>query len=277
MPKPKVKDFYEKYPFPNLQPKNKQELMLTIKPILQSVNLKPEELKGKKVIDFGCGTGEKTVAFAEYCKKAVGVDFSDASLKAAESLSKKFSRDNTEFIKADLEGTVDFGKFDLVVSSGVLHHLSNPFNGFLICVEHTKNGGLLAVQVYNKYGRFLSNVKMAIANRLPEKYRADFAKLVCRANNPAIVADYLFHPRETTMAISKLLKWFDECDFQFENAYRPISLSNYIYLLKNKGKGFVLLPKKKGNAIEHMIIQLCYWLPRERTLFIVGGRKMQNK
>jgi len=60
----KVKEFYENYPFPDLRPKTKHELMLIIKPTLQSINLLPEQLAGKTVLDLGSGTGEKSVAFA---------------------------------------------------------------------------------------------------------------------------------------------------------------------------------------------------------------------
>jgi len=183
-----------------------------------------------------------------------------------------------KFVQGNIEeGISGLGKFDIVISSGVLHHLANPYAGFLECVRHTKKGGLLSVELYNSYGRFLSKAKRKVITLIPKGKRLNFAKLMYGTKNDSIAADYLLHPRETAFKVSELLNWFEANGFTFENAYRPITLSNYMRIIHNKvfGKTFFLLPKKKGNKFEHLLIQLLYWLPRERTLFMIGGKKSE--
>ncbi|MBN2067512.1 MAG: class I SAM-dependent methyltransferase, partial [Candidatus Diapherotrites archaeon] len=249
---------------------------LIIKPVLQSINLLPEQLAGKTVLDLGSGTGEKAVAFALYCKEAVGVELSDHSVKKARELASKFKAKNVKFVQGDiLQGLNSLGKFDIVISSGVLHHLTDPYAGFLECTKHTKEGGLLSVELYNSYGRFLTKAKRKAMALVPKEKKLDFAKTMYGTKSDAIAADYLLHPREAVFSVSELLNWFETNRFTFENVYRPITLRNYLWIAYNKvfGKSFFLLPKRKGSRLEHLLVQLLYWLPRERTLFMVGGKK----
>lgn len=82
------------------------------------------ELKDKKVLEIGCGTGLNTVYLAERAEHVTGIDISEKMLeKAYQRVGKK----NTEFITADITQPWQFGKetFDLIIGNLVLEHVEN--------------------------------------------------------------------------------------------------------------------------------------------------------
>ena len=79
---------------------------------------------GGRVLDIGCGTGAFVYCLVERGYQAVGVDFSSSMLRAA----RKSTRGKLiEFVQGDVTKGLDFPdeKFDLVISSYVLHGLSS--------------------------------------------------------------------------------------------------------------------------------------------------------
>lgn len=80
----------------------------------------------KKILDYCCGSGKQTLFFAGLgVKEAVGIDISDVSINLAKEEAKKIGLENkATFFVMDAEKT-EFpdNSFDLIVCSGVLHHL----------------------------------------------------------------------------------------------------------------------------------------------------------
>jgi ubiquinone/menaquinone biosynthesis C-methylase UbiE len=80
---------------------------------------------GKRVLDYCCGNGQHTFRLAEAGAEAYGIDISPASIgiASAESAHRSFPG-RLQFLLMDAEAT-DFPDsfFDLIVVSGVLHHL----------------------------------------------------------------------------------------------------------------------------------------------------------
>ncbi len=84
-----------------------------------------KELAGKAVLDYCCGLGGSSIKFAKMGAKVWGIDISDESIETAMRNSKEMGlEDNVTFAVMDAEN-MDFedNKFDIIVCSGVLHHL----------------------------------------------------------------------------------------------------------------------------------------------------------
>jgi 2-polyprenyl-3-methyl-5-hydroxy-6-metoxy-1,4-benzoquinol methylase len=82
-----------------------------------------KDLKGKTVLDLGCGAGEASVYFAGLGAKVSAADISSEYLSLAEKLAQKFNvKINTFKLKAE---ALDFNdaSFDFVYGFGVLHHV----------------------------------------------------------------------------------------------------------------------------------------------------------
>ena len=79
----------------------------------------------KRVLDYCCGDGDLTIFLAENGAEAFGIDISPVSIQNAKEKAKNKGLKNASFLVMDaekLEFDNDF--FDLIVCSGVLHHLN---------------------------------------------------------------------------------------------------------------------------------------------------------
>ena len=78
---------------------------------------------GARVLDLGCGYGDIARFFVNRCSY-LGIDSNESYVKEAQ---RRNSQTNAEFLLADLSDDVvkQRGPFDLVILSGVLHHLTS--------------------------------------------------------------------------------------------------------------------------------------------------------
>jgi SAM-dependent methyltransferase len=114
------------------------------------------------ILIAGCGTGHEAAMIALQCPTAriVAIDISAQSLRYGAARCAAFR--NIEFRQLDLHHTAKLGrKFDIVVSSGVLHHLARPEEGWAALAGVLKPGGLMKVMLYSKAAR--ENVRAARA------------------------------------------------------------------------------------------------------------------
>ncbi len=80
---------------------------------------------GKTALDYCCGLGESTRRLAKFGAMAYGIDIADEEVKtAARDAEKAGLADRTNFQVMDAEKmTFEDNTFDLILCSGVLHHL----------------------------------------------------------------------------------------------------------------------------------------------------------
>ncbi len=88
--------------------------------IIKTINLN----KNMEVIDFGCGTGLLTLKLQPHVKMITGVDNSKGMLRMLQNKIEDQKLGNVKALFVDFEkGQQVEGKFDLIVSSMVLHHI----------------------------------------------------------------------------------------------------------------------------------------------------------
>ena len=75
-------------------------------------------LKGKTVLDAGCGHGEFTLKMAWYARHIVGYDFAGEMIQIANRLKREQSADNADFIQTAWGEQLQFedGCFDVIYS-----------------------------------------------------------------------------------------------------------------------------------------------------------------
>ena len=99
----------------------------------------------------GCGTGREAALLAGRYPDAriTAIDISEASLAyAAQRVA------GVDFRQLDLHEVAGLGRsFDVIVTSGVLHHLPSPERGWEALVSVLKPGGAMKVMVYSRIGR----------------------------------------------------------------------------------------------------------------------------
>lgn len=120
----------------------------------------PENLKQNSpdILIAGCGTGKQVVLSSTEFKQAniLAIDLSQASLAYAIRKVKELNLPGIIFKQADI---LELNKqntqqtFDIIESTGVLHHLKNPVQGWKNLVELLKPSGLMKVALYSQHTR----------------------------------------------------------------------------------------------------------------------------
>jgi SAM-dependent methyltransferase len=107
------------------------------------------------ILIAGCGTNQAAVfAFTNPDAKVVAVDVSQPSLDHHQYLKDKHGLQNLELYRLPIEELPTLGRdFDLIVSTGVLHHLADPQAGMNAVASCLRPDGALGVMLYAKYGR----------------------------------------------------------------------------------------------------------------------------
>jgi len=80
---------------------------------------------GRLVLDYGCGDGDSSIFLARHGARVVGIDLSEVSLRHGRALAvREGVGDRVAFQAMDCEALAfQDNTFDLVLVSGVLHHL----------------------------------------------------------------------------------------------------------------------------------------------------------
>lgn len=122
----------------------------------QKTGFAPDELRGKLVLDAGCGTGRYMEIAAQMGAEVIGVDLSYAVDAAYANMG---SRKGIHIVQVDLR-KMPFrpASFDAIYSLGVLHHTPDTREAFLSLPPMLKPGGTLAIWVYVSAGDYSRNL-----------------------------------------------------------------------------------------------------------------------
>ena len=135
---------------------------------IHKTGLRPEELKGKLILDVGCGMGRFAEVVTRWGARVVGIDLSVAAEVAARNLAdRKFVA-----LQADVF-SLPFapGSFDYIYSLGVLHHTPDCEKAFKNLPQYLKPGGTIAVWLYSGYNKWyrFSDIYRKATHRMSTK------------------------------------------------------------------------------------------------------------
>lgn len=107
------------------------------------------------ILIAGCGTNQAAIfAFTNPQATVLGLDISQPSLDNQQLLKEKHGLKNLELQLLPIEEAASLRRdFDLVVSTGVLHHMADPLAGLSALAGCLRRDGVLALMLYAKYGR----------------------------------------------------------------------------------------------------------------------------
>jgi len=107
------------------------------------------------ILIAGCGTNQAAVfAYTNRASKVVAIDVSQPSLDHSKYLKDKYALKNLELQLLPIEEASSLKQdFDLIISTGVLHHLAEPKVGMKALADVLRPDGVAAIMLYAHYGR----------------------------------------------------------------------------------------------------------------------------
>ena len=134
----------------------------------RKTGLTPEELRGKLVLDVGCGMGRYADVVTRWGGRVVGIDLSAAAEVAARNLADR----DFFALQADVFA-LPFApeSFDYIYSIGVLHHTPDCEKAVKSLPPFLKPGGTLAVWLYSGYNKWyrFSDIYRRVTSRMPSQ------------------------------------------------------------------------------------------------------------
>jgi len=227
----KVRAMYEENPYPRWIKVAPAESPASLDVFLRSrfpaMAHTVERKTNLEILLAGCGTGRQAVEMAQRFSgaKVLAIDLSLASLGYAKRKTQELGLANLEYAQADILKLGQLGRtFDVIESSGVLHHLDDPWAGWRMLLSLLRPGGFMRVGLYSELGR--PGVIAGRALVAERGYRADpdgirqFREALIAGNfgsplNDLIikardfftlseVRDLVFHVREHRMTIRQI-------------------------------------------------------------------------
>jgi len=138
---------------------------------LKETNETKQSLSGKLIFDAGCGNGQLNQYIARCGAIIVGMDLS----KSVERANANNKEEKAFFLQADVQyPPLQFDKFDIVHSSGVLICTNNSELTFSKIEPCVKQNGKLSVWLYHPRNNFIHNTfnfLRKFTSRLPIKFQ----------------------------------------------------------------------------------------------------------
>jgi 2-polyprenyl-3-methyl-5-hydroxy-6-metoxy-1,4-benzoquinol methylase len=237
----KVRDQYEVSPYPRwvnlglrLQPAPISKVVEEIKLNLFDDAIK--EVETPNILIAGCGTGQHSIGTAARFKgsKVLAIDLSLASLSYAKRKTEELGIQNIEYMQADILDLRKLSRqFDIVESSGVLHHMNDPVAGWRALTDCLKPGGLMKIGLYSEMARqHIVEMRQEISNAgigSSDTAMKSFRKTVMKSDKNhhkrilksgdfyslSTLKDLLFHIQEHKFTIPQIQDCLSELGLKF--------------------------------------------------------------
>jgi 2-polyprenyl-3-methyl-5-hydroxy-6-metoxy-1,4-benzoquinol methylase len=220
-----VRRFYERAPFPDYPPRGSLSWLRARAERSEFARMIDRAIPGDaRVVEIGCGTGQMSLYLARADRVVIGADLTRASLTLATAAARRFGLDQVQFIETDLHCPgLRAGAFDVVYSSGVLHHTPDPSAAFARIVRLVRPGGMIVLGVYNAFARLPLRARRFVARLSGYRFIPCDPVLRDRENEPARrkawVQDQYQHPEEHRHTLAEVQGWFAENGVEYLRAY----------------------------------------------------------
>ena len=196
---------------------------------------------GMDILVAGCGTNQAAViAFTNPSARVVAIDVSSASLDHHRWLKVKYDLANLELHQLPIEESASLDRdFDLIITTGVLHHMADPAEGMRALADLLRTEGVLAVMLYADYGRIgvqmmqsvfkdlglqqdeasLEVVRDAISQLGPLHPLASYLQIAPDLGDDAGVVDTFLHGREEAYSIDECRALVEESGLVFQDLF----------------------------------------------------------
>jgi SAM-dependent methyltransferase len=190
------------------------------------------------ILIAGCGTNQAALfAFTNPGARVLGIDISGPSLDHQQYLKDKHGLENLELQQLPIERLPSLGRdFDLVVASGVIHHLAEPLAGLKALAGCLRPHGVVAALTYARYGRIgvellesvfrdiglsqdataIQTVKDTIAALPPTHPLRGYLSIAPDLHSDAALVDTFLHGRARSYTVDEIVDLVDSAGLAFQ-------------------------------------------------------------
>jgi len=270
-----VRRFYERAPFPGYPPRDSlHALRLRAERSAFAQRLDRAISGDACIVEVGCGTGQMCLYLARADRAIVGADLTRASLRLGASAAARFKLGRVQFVETDLRHPgLKPGAFDVVFSSGVVHHTADPRASFARVAALARPGGIVVLGVYNRFARMPTRLRR-VAARLSGFRVVPFDPVLRDRKSEterrdAWLRDQYQHPEEHSHTIAEVQHWFSENRVEYLRTY-PTAL-----LEDDDERDSLFTPAADNWRLESWLSQVGWMrtLGHEGGLFFTIGRR----
>jgi len=253
-PKDPIGEFYTAHPYPPPLENLDRAIALWQDPNVHRAEFhllwpNKEYRAGFDVLVAGCGTWQAAkFALCHPGARVLAIDISPTSLEHTEALKQKYELTNLETRRLPIESAGDLDQsFDLIVSTGVLHHLVDPDAGLRALRSVLGAEGVMYLMLYAPYGRTGVSMLQDYCRRLgvqttPQEI-SDLSQVLrmMPQHHPLVsmmrgaregldakaLIDALLNPRDRTYSVPQLFEFVEANDLKFARWYWQAPYSPY--------------------------------------------------
>jgi SAM-dependent methyltransferase len=271
-----VRGFYTTAPFPGYPPRDSLGSLRARAERSDFARLLDRAIPGDaRVVEVGCGTGQMALFLATADRLVVGADLTRASLELAAAAARRFGVERACFVETDLrQPGLREGAFDVVYSSGVLHHTSDPRASFAALARLARPGGVVVLGLYNAWARVPHRLRRLVGRLTGFRWIPFDPILRDRAAEPARrqawLRDQYMHPEEHRHTTREVQRWFRDAGIEYLRTY-PDSL----FAAEPLDDDALFRPAEDDWGFENWMAQLGWMktLAHEGGLWVTIGRR----
>jgi SAM-dependent methyltransferase len=192
-----------------------------------------------KILVAGCGTVQ--AAYAAYMNRedeVAGIDLSEASLAHERFLQERHGLSNLKLFNGDLLDTGALGtRFDVILCTGVLHHMADPAAGLTALRDVLAPEGAMVLMLYGATVRTgvymlqdafrrmrieqtndgVAQVRRMLRELPGRHYAQDYIRAAAELKDDAAIVDTFLHPQDRAYTVSQLLELVEGVGLAFQN------------------------------------------------------------
>jgi len=192
-----------------------------------------------RILVAGCGTVQ--AAYAAYMNPddaVVGIDLSEASLAHERFLQDKHGLKNLTLFKGDLLDVGSIGqRLDVILCTGVLHHMADPAAGLAALRDVLAPDGVMVLMLYGaavrtgvymlqdafrRMGVVQTSQGVAqvrqILRELPSRhYAQDYIRAADELKKDVAIVDTFLHPQDRAYTVPQVLELVEGAGLEFQN------------------------------------------------------------